>query len=134
MSFKINDLVEKVEPFSFPFDGMVLEGKYFKYKTTTPNYAKESLASIPDELTEGTEEEKAANRKARNEAMMTRGLKIITDTIIEWNAEDGEGNPVRPSIELFSQLPDLFTEKFMNFFQDLREPKEEKKAETLPSS
>ena len=117
---KISDLVNKVEPFKFEYDGFVLEGEYYKYKTTTPNYAKQMLATLPDELAEGTDEEKEAATKARNEAAQKAGLKSIADMIVSWNAEDDQGNSLPLTIELLEQLPAVFTERLVDFFNDLR--------------
>lgn len=118
---KINDLVNKVAEFRFEFDGEVLEGKYYKYKTSTPNYGKGLLASIPQPLEEGTDEEKAARQQEIDEASLGIGLQSITDMIVEWNAQDDEGNPLPLSMELLEQLPTAFTEKLIEFFKELRE-------------
>ncbi len=117
---KINDLVNKVESFRFEFDGEVLEGTYYKYKTTTPSYAKIASESIPAELEDGTDQEKKANQEARDVARAKIGAQMFVDTIISWNAEDAQGNPILPSVEIFEQLPSAFTEKFMDFFAELR--------------
>lgn len=117
---KISDLVNKVEPFRFEFDGEVLEGTYYKYKTTTPNYEKALWANFPPLLEEGTDEDKAANAKARDEASINIGVKVLSDVVITWNAEDDSGEPVRPSLELFKQLPAPFTNALLEFFKKLR--------------
>lgn len=127
---KISDLVNKVEPFRFEFDGEVVEGTYYKYRTTTPNYAKEAAASVEEALTEGTEEEKA---KKRDEMMAKAGFKAVADTIISWNVEDDEGKPVPLTMETFEQLPEAFTQWFIELFNELRSPTE-KKSPALPSS
>jgi len=130
---KINDLVNKVEPFRFEYDGFVLEGEYFKYRTTTPSYAKEALAAIPKVPDGGTDEEKAAATKARGEALERVSAKSLTDTIKSWNAEDDDGNPVPISIEVFEQLPELFITAFLAFLTSLREGAEKKESTTSPS-
>lgn len=118
---KISDLVNKVEPFRFEFDGLALEGTYCKWKTTTPNYLTSVFNSIPQETDGGTEEEKEANKKVRDEAVLNASLKVIADTIVTWNAEDDNGNPLPVSLDTFKQLPNQFTEKFTAFIGELRE-------------
>lgn len=118
---KIADLVNKVDTFRFEYDGFVLEGEYYKYKTTTPNYAKEGLTNLPEVPEEGTDEEKKAAQLKRDEALSKFYDKTLADTIKSWNATDEGGNPVPPSIETFSQLPMPFTTAFAGFLRELRE-------------
>lgn len=118
---RISDLVNKVEDFRFEFDGEVLEGKYHKYKTTTPQYLKALSETIPPLPESGTDEEKAAATEVRNAAALKASMKMIADTIVSWNALDEQEQPIAPSLELFEQLPNLFTEKFLKFFNELRE-------------
>lgn len=121
---KISALVDKVEPFRFEFDGEVVEGEYYKYRTTTPKYAKAILAQLPVEPNgNGTKQEQAAAKLAHGEEVSRVGARVLTDTIKSWDAEDSDGNPLPPSYELFNQLPALFTEKLMTFFEELRNPK-----------
>src|SRR6185369_7201427 len=93
----------------------------YKYRTTTPSYARNLLASVPDELEEGTDEEKAKAAEVRQKAMLDVGYKSIQDAIVEWDMTDGDGNPVMPSRELFDTLPNEFTSKFMDFLKELVE-------------
>src|SRR5690348_18252559 len=102
---RISDLVNKVAPFRFEYDGFVLEGEFYKYKTTTPSYAKAALESVPKVSEEGTKEEQEAAQEARSKAMEKLGAKTLADTIKSWNAED-ENGPLPPSIEVFESLPD----------------------------
>ncbi len=118
---KISDLVNKIEDFRFEFDGEVLEGKYHKYKTTTPQYLKALVEAIPAVLESGTDEEKAAADEARGNAATEASRKLLVDTIVSWNAEDEDGNALPIALETFLQLPNLFTEKFGKFFTELRE-------------
>lgn len=121
---KISALVDKVEPFRFEFDGEVVEGEYYKYKTTTPNYAKGVMAQIPEEPNgDGTKQERNAAKQTRVEALNRVGARVLTDTIKSWDAEDSDGNPLPPSYELFNELPAPFTEKLIAFFEELRNPK-----------
>lgn len=117
---KVSDLVNRVEPFEFEFDGEVLKGTYYKYRTTTPSYAKQAEAAIPPMLEEGTEEEKLARIEERTAALEATGYKALADTIKTWNAEDDEGNPLPITPETFDRLPNPFTEKFLAFLQELR--------------
>lgn len=131
---KISTLVDKVEHFRFEFDGEVLEGEYYKYRTTTPNYYKQAHGSVPDIPEDGTEEEKATAREARNKALEAVGHKAIADTIKSWNAEDDQGNPLPVSAELFDQLPAPFTEKFLEKIRELRGEVQNPTSPSSPSS
>lgn len=125
MSFKISALVEQSDSFSFQYGEFELAGRYYKYKTRTPNYAKAALASLPEKLTEGTEEEKAANEKIRDGQAELLGWKWFTDTIIEWNAVDDNDQPVPISRETFDSLPMPFINAFQGFLDELINPKKE---------
>lgn len=119
--FKISDLVNKVDKFRFEYDGFVLEGEYWKYRTNTPNYVKEGTASIPEPLEEGTDEEKKKAREARNKALQDFYGKTLSDTIKSWNAVDDSEQPIPPSADTFAALPLVFTEAFMTYIASLRE-------------
>ena len=132
---KISALVEKVEPFTFVFDGEELKGEFYKWKTRTPSYAKAAKAQIPDELLEGTDEEKMANLKLRNEAAERVGTKaFLADTIKSWDMTDVEGGEIiPPSLEALERLPVEFTDQLVEFFDDLRNPKPNPPTASLPS-
>lgn len=121
---RISALVEKQEDFTFVFDGETLTGKFYKWKTQTPNYAKALKAQIPEELTEGTAEELAANKKAREDAAEKLGEKMfLADTIVSWDMEDVEGGEaVAPSLEVLNSLPVEFTRELSKHFDALRNP------------
>ena len=121
MSFKISDLVNKVDKFRFEYDGFVLEGEYYKYRTTTPNYAKQGLAKVPEVPEEGTEDEKKAAEEKRLVALTQFYDQALADTVKTWNAIDDDGNPVAPSLETFNSLPDVFTRAFTEHLRELRE-------------
>lgn len=122
---KISGLVNKIEDFTFIFDGEELHGRYYKWKTQTPSYAKAAQAQIPAELKEGSDEEKAANLTARLEASVRVGEKMfLADTIESWDLTDVDGGEiVPPSIEVLERLPVDFTEQLISHFQELRKPK-----------
>lgn len=118
---RISDLVNKVETFRFEYDVFVLEGEWYKYRTTTPSYAKKSLEGLPEIPEGGTEEEQQAAEKARDKALADVGFQALADTIKSWNAEDDDGNALPPSREVFEQLPNTFTNKFLEFLGTLRD-------------
>lgn len=119
---KISDLVNKVEPFCFEFDGEKLSGTYYKYKTSTPNYLKALGETIPDEVTEGTDEEKKTAAEARTKASLNAGLSLVGDMIATWDAEGDDGPlPLPLTMETLESWPNPFTEAFMDFFKKLRE-------------
>jgi len=118
---KISDLVNRVEPFCFDFDGLKLEGTYYKYRTTVPTYLESLGQSVPNKLDTGTDEELKANADAIETAKAEIGFRLLADTIITWDVEDEEGNPLPFSMETFKCLPDLFSQKFVTFIRELRE-------------
>lgn len=131
---KISDLVNKVEPFRFEYDGFVLEGEYWKYKTTTPTYAKQALDSVPKVLDKGTDEEIAAARDAHIKGLERVGAQSLADTIKSWNAGDSDGKPLPITIETFEQLPQPFIDTFLDFLGELRVASAEKKESTTSPS
>lgn len=118
---RISDLVNKVDTFRFEYDGFVLEGEYWKYRTTTPDYAKKGLAAIPEVPETGTDEEIRAAQKLRREALDTFYNQALADTVKSWNALDDDNNPVPPTLETFNSLPEPFTNAFAGFLKGLRE-------------
>lgn len=120
----ISAIAERVEPFTFTFDGEELKGRYYKWKTQTPSYAKAMQERIPAELTEGTEAELAANKAARREASIALGeTAFLADTIVEWDLTDVEGGEVLPiTLATLEKLPADFTEQLIAFFAELRNP------------
>lgn len=131
---KISDLVNKVEPFRFEYDGFVLEGEYWKYKTTTPTYAKQATASLPKVPEKGTEEEIAIAREVYIKALERVGSQSLADTIKSWNAKGDEGELLPITIETFEQLPQPFIDTFLGFLRELRMATAEKKESTTSPS
>ena len=130
---RISDLVNKVEPFRFEYDGFVLEGEFYKYRTTTPSYAKTALAELPEIPENASNGEREAAQKARQEASERLGARALADTIKSWNAEDDDGNALAPSMETFEKLPEPFTRMFLKFLASRREGSEEEKKASPPS-
>lgn len=127
MSFRISDLVDKTDTFKFVYDDFELTGRYYKYKTRTPNYAKAALATVPPELEEGTPEDLAKRETERNAAYGALGWKWFADTVIEWNAIDDQENSVPIAEETFDKLPVSFTARFREFLDELINPKKDPK-------
>ena len=131
---RISDLVDRVEPFEFVYDKWTLKGEWYKYRTTTPNYAKKAAADIPEIPKDITEEEEKKAREARNKALIKVAHQAFADTIKSWDAVDGEGNPVPISPEVFDELPEPFTEKFFTFLNGLRDGTENPTSNGSPST
>ena len=131
---RIANLVNRFEPFKFEFDGEVLEGEYYKYRTTTPSYSKAALASLPEVPRDGTEAEIEAANEARIEGLEKLGAKALADTIKSWNAEDENGQPLPPSVEMFEQLPQPFIKAFFRYLSELREGSDSEKKESASPS
>lgn len=123
MSFKISSLVEKTDSFTFVYDEFELTGRYYKYKTSTPNYSAAAIASVPEEVTEGTDAEKKTADNLRTKAVVDYGMRWFADTIYEWNAIDDDGQPVPLTVETFKALPMPFLDALRDHFQELITPK-----------
>lgn len=133
--FRINDLVNKLVPFRLEYDGFVLEGQWWKYRTTTPAYAKKFLESLPQVPEEGTDDEKQKAQQARSKALEEQSAQVLADTIESWNAVDEDDQPLPINAETFNQLPEPFIEFFASYFKGLREETAaEKKSQPSPST
>lgn len=104
---KISDLVNKVEPFRFEYDGFILEGEFWKYRTTTPTYQRQ-LKKLTDE---------AETDDARERV----GYKWLSDAIKSWNALGENDQPLPPTSETFDSLPTPFIIEFGTYLAGLRE-------------
>lgn len=132
---RILDLVNRIEPFEFDFDGLTLKGEWYKYRTNTPKYraaremqvavAQAKMDALPTQFNDIADEaeREAAKDKAfkelRNEFAVIAGT-YFTDTIKSWNAVDDNG-PIPISIEVFEGLPEVFTEALAKHFRTLRD-------------
>lgn len=82
-------LVNRSEPFEFTFDGITLEGQWYKWRTTSPNYQRqraEKLAGLPEIPEEGDEETKQKALEAWEQALRKVNAQTLKDTIKSWNA------------------------------------------------
>lgn len=122
---RISDLVNKVEPFKFEYDGFTLEGEWYKYKTATPKYAKELLAGIPEIPDGATEQERLKLLGERIEILTETANRGLADMIKSWNATDDNGEPVPLSAAVFESLPAPFTQALTGYFKERREEKKE---------
>lgn len=118
---KISDLVNKVEAFRFEYDGFVLEGEWFKYKTTSPSYAKKLEEGVPEIAEDLSETERLKASKERFSALEKKLFQALAESIKSWNVVDEHGEPLQPSADLFEQLPEPFTSAFAGFFKKRRE-------------
>jgi hypothetical protein len=118
---KIADLVNKTEPFEFTFDGFVLKGEWFKYKTTTFAYGRKVQQELPDISEESLTGLSASEIKDRIVKLQSLSSRTLADTIKSWNAEDDDGNPVLPTWEVFEGLPEPFVKALALKFKELRE-------------
>lgn len=82
-------LINRTEPFEFEFDGITLEGQWYKWRTTSPNYQRqraEKLAGLPEIPEEGDEETKQKALEAWEQALRKVNAQTLKDTIKSWNA------------------------------------------------
>lgn len=120
---KISALVEKRSPFEFVFDGETIKGEFYKYKTTTPKYAREARAAIPPTAEGADTETRIANLEAQLDSVDRATAQAMADTIVSWDAVGDDGEVVPITVELFESLPRPFTEALGQHFNDLRYPK-----------
>lgn len=98
----LNGLVNRLEPFTFEYDGYTLNGRFYKYKVS-PQY----LATLKKMEDEGTEPDEI-------------GWKIISDSIESWDM-DVEGQPFPPTVDNLKQVPVVYLIAFGKYLGELRE-------------
>lgn len=137
---KLSNLVNKVEAFKFEYAGESLEGEFYLFKTTTPQYLK-GLTRLTDECEErvsGIEEQikavksddpdapvKLAELQKQKEAAEQEqervGYKWLVEAVKSWNAIDDSDEPLPVSQEVFNQLPTPFLLAFGKYLAGLRD-------------
>jgi hypothetical protein len=105
--FDIDAITELIVPFEFPFEGSVLKGRWFKYKTVTPEWAAirskrfndrvERFIEISAEMKSSRDTtllKKLNKEKSELEDEAQRAqYEWLADAIVEWNAV-GKGGPI----------------------------------------
>jgi hypothetical protein len=106
-TFDIDAITELIVPFEFPFEGSILKGHWYKYKTTTPEWASERSKRFQTRLErfldikqqlQATKDTalilKLSKEKAELEDEAARAqYDWLADAIVDWNAV-GKGGPV----------------------------------------
>lgn len=106
-TFDIDAITDLIVPFEFPFEGSVLKGRWYKYKTTTPDWAAtrsrrfqerlERFIEIREQLKTTKDTAlilKLSKDKAQLEDEAQRAqYDWLADAIVEWNAV-GKSGPV----------------------------------------
>lgn len=107
-TFDIDAITDLIVPFEFEFRGSKLRGRWFMYKTTTPEWATnlrrrfnehvERFIDVTAEMktTHDTVLLKKLNKeKARLEDEAQRAqYEWLADAIVEWNAVHKDGSPI----------------------------------------
>lgn len=106
-TFDIEAITDLIVPFEFPFEGSVLKGHWYKYKTTTPEWAAnmtrrfnerlERFVKIREEM-KGAKDTalilKLNKEKSELEDEAARAqYDWLADAIVDWNAT-GKGGPI----------------------------------------
>lgn len=106
-TFDIDAITEMIVPFEFPFEGSVLKGTWYKYKTVTPEWATERSKRFNDRV-ERFIEISAEMKSSRDTALLKKLNKEkseleleaqraqydwLADAIVEWNAI-GKSGPI----------------------------------------
>lgn len=105
--FDIDAITEMIVPFEFPFEGSVLKGRWYKYKTVTPDWAAARSKRFNDRVErfiEIREEIKGARDTAALKKLNKEKSELedeaqraqydwLADAIVEWNAV-GKGGPI----------------------------------------
>lgn len=106
-TFDIDAITEMIVPFEFEFEGKKLKGHWYKYKTTTPDWAAsrtrrfnerlERFVKVRDELKAAKDTAlilKLNKEKTDLEDEAARAqYDWLADAIVDWNAV-GKGGPV----------------------------------------
>lgn len=116
--FDVGALVNLIVPFEFPYEGSTLKGRWYKYKTTTPEYARqtqeqqnqriEKYLSLENQI-QATKDRRAQARllkekQALDEQYQRTNYAWLADAIVEWNATD-KGQPIPVDVIRLDSFP-----------------------------
>jgi len=137
-TFSVGAILDLAVPFEFPFEGQVLKGRWYKYKTTTREYIKARVTERNDQLTRyrdlQTQIETLADDDTRivamtaeceqlEEAVQRTNYSWLTDAIIEWNAVGRDQRLIPITAASFAEIPVPFLVALDQFLVDSRTDK-----------
>lgn len=143
--FAIDELLNMVVPFDFPFEGHNLKGKWYKYKTTSPNYVKgmmEKLRIYREKVLTLTRDigdpatgvdalaKLLQERDEAEECLQRTQYDWLADGLVEWNVVNRSGEALPISMDTLNSFPLLFLSKLNEFFANERQGQNP----TLPTS
>lgn len=129
--FVVDDLLNMIVPFEFPFEGSTLKGRWYKYKTTAPSYIRSLMAKVRGyrdqvlALTEQIDNTKTGDpalaqllrqRDDLDDRLQRCPYDWMVDGVVEWNVVGREKEPLPITVETLDTFPLLFIEKLNGFF------------------
>lgn len=129
-AFVVDDLLNMIVPFEFPFEGSVLKGRWYKYRTTAPSYIQGLMAKIRNyrdqviALTQQVDQVKPSDpqfsvlmeqRDLLEDRLNRSPYDWMADAVVEWNAVGKDREPLTISTEVLDTFPLLFLEKLNGF-------------------
>jgi hypothetical protein len=138
--FDVDWLTNLVVPFEFEFEGHKLKGRWYKYKTTTPMWARglrerqtqrlERYTEIENELRPAIESKDRraqarliAEKTKLDEEYQRASYLWLADAIVEWNAVDAAKTPIPIDVLRFDGFPLPFMVSLGQYLEDSRTDK-----------
>jgi hypothetical protein len=133
--FVVDDLLDMIVPFEFPFEGSVLKGRWYKYKTTTPTYIRTVMGRVRElresvmDLTQRIVEAKNSDpeipallreRDELEDQLQRSPYDWMAVGIAEWNATGRDRELLPISKETLDTWPLLLLNKLNEFFSKER--------------
>lgn len=134
-SFVVNDLLDMIVPFEFPFEGSKLTGRWYKYRCTTPAYIRgvrakvreqrERVLDISQKLVDAPLEDPEVprlldERDKLDDLLQRSQYDWMAEGIVEWNAVGHEKAPLPISKETLDTWPLLLLNRLNEFFSKER--------------
>ncbi len=133
--FAVGTLLDLIVPFEYPFEGQILKGRWFKYKTSTRTYVKTKTAERQGQLNQWAALQKQiealepsdpavddliAQCQQLDDAAQRTNVSWLSDALVEWNAvgRDQQIIPFTPAG--LADLPIPFLVQFARFLVDSR--------------
>lgn len=133
--FVVDDLLNMIVPFEFSFEGSVLRGRWYKYKTNTPSYHRGLMArlrelrgeimDLSEKIRSPQTEEKdipalVAKRDDIEDRLQRAQYNWMTDALVEWNAVGHDKQILTIAKETLDTFPVALLSKLNEFFEKER--------------
>jgi hypothetical protein len=133
--FVVDDLLNMIVPFEFPFEGKTLKGKWYKYKTTTPTYVRtvmrrvrelrEQVHTLTQQIIDAKNDDPdlpklLSERDELEDQLQRTPYDWMATGITEWNAVRVNKEVLPISKETLDSWPLLLLNRLNEFFSKER--------------